>query len=71
MTGGTRANKLDYGWRTEAGVNTRGAWPLLERLIGLDQNPEEVDPKEQQIVLLNRDEVARALLASGVTGVGQ
>jgi len=74
LTGGTRSvTELDYGMENGVlEVTTRACMvPYLERLIGLDQNPEEVDPKEQQIVLLNRDEVARALLASGVTGVGQ
>jgi phage baseplate assembly protein gpV len=40
--------------------------PYLQRRFGLHRDLSLVSPKEQQIVLLNRDEVEAALQAAGV-----
>ena len=57
-----RAIELDYGMdQGEIAVQTRiGISFYLERSLGLDFDLENVSPKSQQIVLLNREEVEKA-----------
>lgn len=51
--------EFDYGMKkSELRVESRACmFFYMERLFGLDRDPKLVDPKHQQIVLLNRDEV--------------
>jgi hypothetical protein len=65
--GARRMTGITYGM--EGGVvavTTRACLaPYLKRRYGLQKDPNKVSPKEQQIVLLNRDEVDRAMREAG------
>lgn len=67
--GARRVTELDYGMEDGVvEVTTRACMvPYLRKRLGLDKDPDGLKPNEQQIVLLNRVEVEKALRASGVT----
>jgi hypothetical protein len=70
MTDGARKmTEISYGMGDGVvEVTTRACMaPYLKRRYGLNKDPRKVSPKEQQIVLLNCDEVERAMRDAGVT----
>lgn len=67
--GARRVTELDFGMEDGVIELTLRAClvPYFVRREGLDRNPTRVSPKKQQIILLNREEVAHAIQKVGVS----